>query len=164
MGVVREVRLYPVSELEDPDDYRLNSKLAVVVDEWSDDGEFVDGVSVIVKQIAPGERIPLHTHSIEEVIFVDSGEAEVTLGNERHPVGAGAIVFVPARTPHGTRAVGDAKVAIRAVFPSRVIDITYLERNPAPGTEDDLPQPPLAFDVRALVEGDVENAIRPVEP
>ncbi len=28
--------------------------------------------------------------------------------------------------------------------------VPYLERNPAPGTEDDVPQPPFTIDVRAL--------------
>jgi hypothetical protein len=28
--------------------------------------------------------------------------------------------------------------------------VPYLERNPAPGTEDDAPQPPFTIDVRAL--------------
>jgi hypothetical protein len=42
------------------------------------------------------------------------------------------------------------------------IVIRYLERNPAPGTEGDEPGPPLAFDVRELLEGDPGEAIRPL--
>jgi hypothetical protein len=30
------------------------------------------------------------------------------------------------------------------------IDIAYLERNPAPGTQDQPPQPPFSIDLRAL--------------
>jgi hypothetical protein len=36
------------------------------------------------------------------------------------------------------------------MFPSERIGIEYLERNPAPGTEDDPPQPVVVIDVRAL--------------
>jgi len=37
------------------------------------------------------------------------------------------------------------------MFPSEVIGIEYLERNPAPGTESESPQPPASLDVRALM-------------
>jgi hypothetical protein len=37
-------------------------------------------------------------------------------------------------------------VRLRAVFPPHRLDITYIERNPAPGTEGDPAQPPVVFD------------------
>ena len=37
---------------------------------------------------------------------------------------------------------------LQAVFPSHAIDIEYLERNPAPGTESDPAQPPISYDTR----------------
>lgn len=42
----------------------------------------------------------------------------------------------PAGTPHSTRNTGDGPLRIHAAFPTDRIDIRYLERNPAPGTED----------------------------
>ena len=59
-------------------------------------------------------------------------------------------MFVPAGTPHRTRNVTTSPVRIHAMFPSERIGIEYLERNPAPGTEDDPPQPVVVIDVRAL--------------
>jgi len=50
-----------------------------------------------------------------------------------------------------------------AVFPSREVDINYLDRNPAPGTEKQAPGDPFAIDIREFVLGKVENAIRPVD-
>jgi quercetin dioxygenase-like cupin family protein len=164
MAVIREIPFRRLADFDDPDDYRLESRIAFVVDERPGTGPFVDGMAAIVEEIAPGERIPLHTHTIDEVVFVVEGEGELTLGDERHRVAPPAIVFIPAGTPHGTRAVGDELVRIHAVFPSRVIDLTYLERNPAPGTEDEPPHPPVAVDVRALVEGRLDEAIRPFVP
>jgi hypothetical protein len=58
-------------------------------------------------------------------------------------------VFAPAGVPHATRNVGDEIVRFRAVFASRVVDLQYLERNPAPGTEGNPSQPGIAYDARA---------------
>jgi quercetin dioxygenase-like cupin family protein len=103
---------------------------------------------VIVEEIAPSEAIPLHQHRIDEVLFYESGDAEVRVDDETFRVGAGDIVIVPAGAAHGTRNVGTGVVRLHAVFPSHRIDITYLERNPAPGTEGDAPQPPAVWDTR----------------
>ena len=106
---------------------------------------------MIVEEIAPGDRIPLHTHPMNEVIVIlagrPRGRRSVTTLRE---VGPGAVVFIPAGTPHGTRNTGDDPVRLHAMFPSERIGIEYLERNPAPGTEGDAPQPAFTIDVRAL--------------
>ena len=105
---------------------------------------------MIFEEIAPGDRIPLHTHPLHEVLIVDDGVPEITLGDEIRTIGPGTVVFIPAGTPHRTRNASDQPVRVHAMFPSEVITIEYLERNPAPGTEDEPPQPPAALDVRAL--------------
>jgi quercetin dioxygenase-like cupin family protein len=103
---------------------------------------------VIVEEIAPGDRIPLHRHRIDEVLLYHSGKAEVRIGEETYSVVAGSIAFVPAGEPHSTTNVGDEPVHLQAVFPSHAIDLEYLERNPAPGTEGDPPQSAITYDVR----------------
>ena len=57
---------------------------------------------------------------------------------------------MPAGVEHGARNVGPEDVIYTAFFPSTQIEIEYLERNPAPGTEGDEPQPPVTYDARAL--------------
>jgi hypothetical protein len=57
-------------------------------------------------------------------------------------------VIVSAGAALGTRNVGADVVRVRAVFPSHRIDIAYIERNPAPGTEGDAPQAPVVYDTR----------------
>jgi quercetin dioxygenase-like cupin family protein len=103
---------------------------------------------VIVEEIAVGDAIPLHRHRIDEVLLYEHGNAEVRIDDETYAVRGGDIVIVPAGSLHGTRNVGDGVVRLRAVFPSHRLDIAYLERNPAPGTEDDPPQPPVVYDTR----------------
>ena len=112
----------------------------------------VDDITLIVEEIAPGDRIPLHTHPINEVIAILEGTPEVTLGEDTRKVGPGAIVFIPAGTPHGTRNASTSPVRLHAMFPSEQIGIRYLERNPAPGTEGDAPQPAFTIHARALSE------------
>ena len=71
--------------------------------------------------------------------------------SSRQAVFACAVVFIPAGTAHRTRNASDSPVRVHAMFPSEVIGIEYLERNPAPGTENDPAQPPVSLDVRALM-------------
>lgn len=162
MAIVEERNYQPLAYEKDPDDYRPDSELAIVIDPSGSAGSFVDGLTVFYERIAPGDRIPLHQHTVEEVLFVDEGSIEATVGEVRRTVDPGSVVFIPAGTAHGFGNVGPTVARIHAVFPSREIAIRYLERNPAPGTEADDPSPPFALDVRELLEGDPERAVRPV--
>jgi quercetin dioxygenase-like cupin family protein len=105
-------------------------------------------VAVVAEEIGVGDEIPLHRHRIDEVLLYESGEAHVRVGDETYRVTAGDIVIVPAGEAHGTRNVGDEAVRLRAVFPSHRVDIEYLERNPAPGTEGQDPQPRAVWNTR----------------
>lgn len=160
MGIVEDWEYMPLAIEEDPDDWRPESHLAVIVDPSSGSSPFARDITVFRERIAPGDAIPLHEHTIEEVLFVDAGRIEVRLGTERREVEAPAIVFVPARQAHGFRNVGKDVARIHAVFPSTEVTIRYLERNPAPGTEADDPGPPIAYDVREFLEGDPAGAVR----
>ncbi len=142
---------YAPFDANDPDDFRPNSKWALIVDPSRPDGAHVDNITLVFEEIAPGDRIPLHTHPIHEVLLVDDGTPEVTLGDETRTIGPGTVVFIPAGTPHRTRNASEQPVRVHAMFPSEVIGIEYLERNPAPGTESESPQPPASLDVRALM-------------
>lgn len=141
MGVVDPLELQPLADQRDPDDWRPRSRWALASDQRA-------SLAVIAEEIAPGDRIPLHRHRIDEVLLYHSGAAEVRIGEETFAVGAGSIAFVPAGEPHGTTNTGDEPVRVQAVFPSHAIDIEYLERNPAPGSESDPPQPPVSYDAR----------------
>jgi quercetin dioxygenase-like cupin family protein len=160
MAIVESWEYMPLTMGDDPDDYRPDSRLALIIDPAESREGFVQGITVFDEKIAPGDRIPLHQHTVEEVLFLDEGRVEVRLGAERRVVTPRAVVFIPAGVAHGFRNVGDTVARIHAVFPAREITVRYLERNPAPGTEADDPQPPVAFDVRELLEGEPEKAVR----
>lgn len=123
----------------DPDDHRPNSRWRLVTDPGDDRGR-VESLAIINETIAPGDRIPLHVHDVDEAISVLEGTGEARLGAESRRVTPGSVVFVPAGIPHGTTNDGEAPLGILAVFPTTTIEIGMLERNPAPGTEADPPR------------------------
>lgn len=149
MGIIERVDLEPM--VGDPDDHRPETRWAIACDAETD-GPYVRSMICVVERIAPGDRIPLHTHTTDELVLVDGGNGEYTLGEDRRHVTTGSIVFVPAGVPHATENVGVGTLDVHAVFPGPMLDITYLERNPEPGTEGRAPQPPLRFDPRAGTE------------
>ena len=147
MAIISTYDYMPFDE-SDPDDYRPRSHWVLLVDPDLGAGQHVDDITLIVEEIAPADRIPLHTHPINELIVVLDGTPEVTLGDDTREVRPGTVVFIPAGTPHGTRNSSTSPVRLHAMFPSEQIGIQYLERNPAPGTESDAPQPAFTIDVR----------------
>jgi len=130
----------------DPDDHRPGTEWALVVDPGGSAGR-VEDLAVIVERIGPGERIPAHIHQVDEVILPD-GPGQFRLGDETRPVAAGSVVFIPAGAVHGLANDGAGPLPLRAVFPTTTVWIRYVERNPAPGTEDDPPAPPITVDLR----------------
>jgi quercetin dioxygenase-like cupin family protein len=149
MSIVEGYTFEPM--VGDPDDHRPGSMWSLVVDPGDGAGR-VDDLAVIAERIAPGDRIPLHVHRVNEVILTH-GSGRFTLGDVSRSVGDGAIVFIPAGIAHGFANDGDAPVPLQAVFPTTRVWIRTLERNPAPGTEDDAPQAGATYDFRT---GDVE--------
>ncbi len=151
MAIVQDFRYEPLTDPSDPDDYRPNSALAFVIDPGDESGAHVRDLSFIFERIAPGDRIPLHRHPTDEALVIEAGAAEVRVGEDVRQVEPGAVAFIPRGTPHGTRNLGPEDVRLHAVFPSEVIAIQYLDRNPAPGTEADTPRPPWWIDLREVL-------------
>jgi quercetin dioxygenase-like cupin family protein len=123
----------------DPDDHRPESRWRLVVDPGDDRGR-VDSLALLVEEMAVGDRIPVHTHDVDEAITILDGDAETRLGDERQRVGPGTVIFIPAGTSRWTANAGGHPLRMQAVFPALEIEVNYLERNPAPGTAGDAPQ------------------------
>ena len=120
---------------DDPDDYRPGSAWLPQVDP---DGR--TSMAVIRERIGVGDRIPRHWHDVDEVVLYESGVAVAHLDGVDAPVSAGATVFIPAGVVHGTVNTGDVPVEVRAVYPATVVRMDLVERNPAPGTQDEPPR------------------------
>jgi mannose-6-phosphate isomerase-like protein (cupin superfamily) len=58
------------------------------------------GVCLILVEAPPGRGPALHRHPYEEVFVIHEGEGTFTAGDEEMHAAAGAVVIVPAATPH----------------------------------------------------------------
>ncbi len=151
MTIVHDFAYEPVTDPDDPDDYRPHSRLALVFDPGDGSGRAVRSLRFIYEVAAPGDGAPLHVHPVDEAILVEGGRMEVRIGEAVYQVGPEGVAFIPRGLPHAWRSVGDVDLKLRAVFPTDVLAIQYLERNPAPGTEDDPPRPPWWIDLREAI-------------
>ena len=52
-------------------------------------------------EVEPGDRLPRHTDSAEEILYLVAGEAEAEVGDERGRLTAGDLAVIPAMIPHG---------------------------------------------------------------
>jgi mannose-6-phosphate isomerase-like protein (cupin superfamily) len=64
-------------------------------------------LAMITQDVSPGTSIPVHLHEREdEIIFIQSGSGEATLGGTRVALTAGSTLYVPQGTWHGGRNTG----------------------------------------------------------
>ena len=73
--------------------------------------------AMITQDVSPGTTIPIHLHEKEdEVIFIQSGVGEATLGDETVALAAGSTLFVPQGTWHGGRNTGKTTLKWVALY------------------------------------------------
>jgi quercetin dioxygenase-like cupin family protein len=83
------------------------------------------GLCLFEQWMAPGSGAPTHSHAVEEILTVVSGEAEVWLGAERARLTEGRSVLVPAGAAHGFTNTGAGTLHVRAVLAAAVFEATY---------------------------------------
>ena len=72
---------------------------------------------MITQDVSPGTVIPVHLHENEdEIIFIQSGTGEATLGDSTVALAAGATLFVPQGTWHGGRNTGTETLKWIAIY------------------------------------------------
>ena len=70
-----------------------------------------------LEDLPPGDSIGVHKHLGEdELVFVQRGQVEVTLGDAKHHAEAGATVFIPRGTWIGFRVLGPDTATVFFVF------------------------------------------------
>jgi quercetin dioxygenase-like cupin family protein len=72
--------------------------------------------STALLEVDPGCALPRHTDSAEEVVVVVSGEAEVSVEDDRARVRPGGVALVPKDAPHQVRSAGDEPLRFVAVY------------------------------------------------
>jgi quercetin dioxygenase-like cupin family protein len=82
---------------------------------------------VVSMEIGPGDYLPTHADSNEELLLVLAGRVEASVGDERVELAAGECAVVPEMAPHGLRNVGDEPARVVGVFPNDELTATFEE-------------------------------------
>ena len=75
--------------------------------------------------VQPDVGAPTHWHSVEEVLTVIAGEAEMWIDDTRALLTAGQSLIIPAHRRHGFRNVGSQTLHIHAVLASSMFEATF---------------------------------------
>jgi mannose-6-phosphate isomerase-like protein (cupin superfamily) len=73
----------------------------------------------------PGRGAPTHLHTVEEVLTVLDGNAELWLDGERAMLTAGQSVVVPAGRKHGFRNTGPTTLHVRATLAAPIFEAWF---------------------------------------
>jgi len=99
-------------------------------------------VTVIHSATPPAGGPPLHLHKADaEVFYVLDGTFLFVLDGERHEVGAGSTIFIPAGTRHQYQNVGDAVGNLLIILAPAGLDDFFVELDALlkQGGEPDMP-------------------------
>jgi quercetin dioxygenase-like cupin family protein len=91
--------------------------------------EFGVGVTIILLEMPPGRGPSLHRHPYEEIFVVHEGSGTFRVGDAEVEAGAGDVVVVPARTPHGFVNSGDGRLWMTAIHHAPKFSTEWLERD-----------------------------------
>ena len=91
--------------------------------------------TVVSMEIEPGNYLPTHRDSEEELLVVTAGRVEAWVGDEAVELGPGEAGVVPEMEPHGLRNVGDATARVLGFFPSGELTATFEKPLQPFGTE-----------------------------
>jgi quercetin dioxygenase-like cupin family protein len=83
--------------------------------------------AVVYFEVQPGDYLPTHTDSAEEILYIVAGEGEARLGDERGHVRAGDLAVIPAMVPHGIANTGDETLKVVGFFCESEIVSTFAE-------------------------------------
>lgn len=76
--------------------------------------------------IAPAAGAPTHTHPVEEVLTVVTGEAEMWIDDEPMVLAGGQSLIVPAHRKHGFRNIGADMLHVHVVLASPIFEAEFV--------------------------------------
>ncbi|CAN5511472.1 hypothetical protein BH23CHL2_BH23CHL2_31200 [soil metagenome] len=76
-------------------------------------------------EIDPGQALPIHTDSRDELVVLLSGSGEGTVGEATAEFSAGGIIFIPAMAPHGFRNTGADTIRAIGIFAGAAVISTF---------------------------------------
>jgi quercetin dioxygenase-like cupin family protein len=80
---------------------------------------------IVSMEIGPGDYLPSHTDSNEELLLVLAGRVEASVGDEPVEIASGECAVVPEMVPHSLRNVGDGPARVVGFFPNDELTATF---------------------------------------
>ena len=75
-----------------------------------------EGMMMVLTTIQPGFAVPEHAHVHEQIGFIVSGTADMTIAEEERPVSAGDTYGIPPDVPHSALATGNEPFVALDIF------------------------------------------------
>ena len=85
------------------------------------------GSAVVYFEVEPGQYLPTHQDSPEEVLYIVAGKGQAHVGDEHAVVEAGDLAVVPSMVPHGIRNIGDETLKVVGFFADAHVESTFEE-------------------------------------
>ncbi len=76
----------------------------------------------------PGGGMPKHTNTVEHEQYVLKGHAMVGIGDEKHEVRTGDVLFIPEGVPHWYQNIGEENFEFLCVIPNKTDVITLFDK------------------------------------
>lgn len=84
-----------------------------------------DDLTMVCMEIQPGDHLPTHTDSSEELLVVTAGTVAATVDGETVELSTGQCAVVPEMVPHGIETVGDEPSRVLGIFPDDELTATF---------------------------------------
>jgi mannose-6-phosphate isomerase-like protein (cupin superfamily) len=90
-------------------------------------------VSIYLIEAQPGSGAPLHMHEYDEIMLVQEGRSRLVVGDQIYEAGAGDILVVKERTPHGFVNIGEGvlkqiDIHVSPTFKQQNLDPTEISK------------------------------------
>ena len=77
--------------------------------------------------LSQGCGLPIHTHTVEDCMYIVEGKGEMYIDEEIYPVEAGDQILVPAGTKHNIKNTGKNPLVLVFTYPSVKVTRTLIE-------------------------------------
>jgi len=84
-----------------------------------------DDLMMVCIELEPGNYLPTHRDSNEELLHVTTGTVEATVGKTTMELTAGEMTLVPFDVPHSIRNVGSGTAHVLGIFPNDELTSTF---------------------------------------
>lgn len=111
--------------MEDDEHARLRGYFPLSPGTPNASGVAGEDLMIVCLEIDPGDYLPTHADSNEELLLVTAGRVEATIDGETVELATDQCAVVPAMVPHGLRNVGDEPARVIGFFPNDELTATF---------------------------------------